>query len=198
MSDMLSPQPKDNDLARVAGMISGGSLLDPVRVIDNLNIMQGMQIADFGCGTGHFTILLAKRVGENGRITAFDVQEAPLESVRTRAREAGLANIDAVRANLEVMGSTRLNDGSQDIVFVANMLFQSTKKDQIIKEAYRVIKAGGQIIMVEWKKGAGGFGPPDNLRMDIPQLQKLVSDIGFTFERDIEVGQYHHVMLFKK
>lgn len=198
MSDMLSPQPTDNDLARVAGMISGGALLDPARVIDNLNIMPGMKIADFGCGTGHFTILMGKRVGENGRITAIDVQEAPLESVRTRSREAGLANIDAIRANLEVLGSTRLNDGSQDMVFLANVLFQSNKKDLIIKEAYRVVKSGGQLVMVEWKKGAGGFGPPDNLRLSIPEFQKLVSGAGFTFERDIEVGQYHQVIMFKK
>lgn len=179
-------------------MISGGALLDPARVIDNLNIMPGMKIADFGCGTGHFTILMGKRVGENGRITAIDVQEAPLESVRTRSREAGLANIDAIRANLEVLGSTRLNDGSQDMVFLANVLFQSNKKDLIIKEAYRVVKSGGQLVMVEWKKGAGGFGPPDNLRLSIPEFQKLVSGAGFTFERDIEVGQYHQVIMFKK
>jgi ubiquinone/menaquinone biosynthesis C-methylase UbiE len=198
MSEMLSPQPRDNDLARVAGMISGGALLDPARVIDNLNIMPDMKVADFGCGTGHFTILIAKRVGEDGRVSAIDVQEAPLESVKTRAREAGLANIDPIRANLEVLGSTRLNDGSQDIVFVANVLFQSNKKDLIIREAYRILKAGGQLVMVEWKKGGGGFGPPDNLRMDGDQLKKLVTGEGLTFERDVEVGQYHHVMMFTK
>lgn len=198
MSDMLSPQPRDNDLARVAGMISGGALLDPARVVDNLNIMADMKVADFGCGTGHFTILIAKRVGENGRVSAIDVQEAPLESVKTRAREAGLANIDPIRANLEVLGSTRLNDGSQDMVFIANMLFQSNKKDLIVQEAYRILKAGGQLVMVEWKKGSGGFGPPENLRMDSAQLQKLVTEKGLTFERDVEVGQYHHVMMFTK
>lgn len=198
MSDMLSPQPRDNDLARVAGMISGGALLDPARVVDNLNILPGMTIADFGCGTGHFTILMGKRVGEEGRISAIDVQEAPLESVKTRAREAGLANIDPIRANLEVLGSTRLNDGSQDIVFIANVLFQSQKKAQIIKEAHRILKSGGQLVMVEWKKGSGGFGPPDSLRMDIPELKKLVTGEGLTFERDVEVGQFHHVMMFTK
>jgi ubiquinone/menaquinone biosynthesis C-methylase UbiE len=198
MPEMLSPLPTDNDLARVAGMISGGSLLDPSRVVENLAIQLGMKIADFGCGTGHFTILLGKRVGENGRITAIDVQEAPLESVRTRAREAGLANIDALRANLEVAGSTGLAEGSQDIVMMANILFQSKKKSDIIREAHRVLKSGGQVVFVEWKKGAGGFGPPDNLRMSIDELQALGTGVGLVFQRDIEVGQYHHVMMFTK
>ena len=198
MSEMLSPQPRDNDLARVAGMISGGVLLDPARVVDNLDIRPGMKIADFGCGTGHFTILMAKRVGDDGRVTAIDIQEAPLESVRTRAREAGLATIDIIRANLEVLGGTSLLDNSQDMVLLANVLFQSNKKPEIMREAHRILKSGGQLVMVEWKKGSGGFGPPENLRMDAEQLKALVSAEQFTFQRDIEVGQYHHVMMFIK
>ncbi len=187
-----------NDLSRVAAMIAGGGLLDPAKVIANLDIRPGMRIADFGCGSGHFTLLLAQKVGNDGRITALDVQEAPLEAVRERAKASNLGNIETIHANLEAPGSSKLSDGSQDLVLAANILFQSPKKNEIIQEAKRVLKSGGKLVLVEWKKGSGGFGPPDNLRMDAPAITALVAGEGFAADRDIDVGQFHHVMLFTK
>ncbi len=136
------------------------------RVVDGLGISEGMRIADFGCGSGMFTIALAKKTGKDGRVLALDVQEPPLETVREKAKSEGLANIDTIRSNLEVVGGSSIPNGSQDMVLMANILFQSTKKAEILKEAHRVLKEGGILVMIEWKKGAGGFGPPEALRTE--------------------------------
>lgn len=177
---------------------SSTGLLDPGAVVQGLSLQSGMHVADFGCGSGHFTILIAERVGPEGRVTALDVQEPPLESVRARAKERGLTNIETVRANLEVSGSSRLSDNSQDLVLLANILFQSKNKSAIIGEAKRVIKPNGKLILIEWKKGSGGFGPPDDLRLDEGEIQQLMTTEGFAQERDIDVGQYHHVLTLIK
>src|SRR3989338_92037 len=149
-----------------------GGFLNPELIINEFGIMPGMSIGDFGSGAGYFTILMAERVGREGRVYALDIMESALDSVREKARAVGLENIEAIRTNLEVLGSSGLSDQSQDIVLLANILFQSEKKVEIIREAKRVLKDNGSLIIIDWKRGlpaqagAGGFGPPDSLRTD--------------------------------
>lgn len=171
--------------------------LDVSRIASELGLHEGMQVADFGCGSGYFTIELAKRVGSKGLVTALDIMEAPLESVQSRAKQENLANIETVRANLEVPGATRLADNSQDIVLLANILFQSQKKAEIVREARRVLKEGGRLAVIDWKKGAGG-GPADELRTDADAMKELVAKEGFTLERAVDAGVYHFGLMFHK
>jgi ubiquinone/menaquinone biosynthesis C-methylase UbiE len=141
---------------------------------------------------------LAKAVGPDGVVTAVDIMEEPLQTVRAKAEAAGFTNVRAVRANLEVPGNTKIPDQSQDIVAVVNVLFQSQQKGAIMAEAVRVLKPGGKLLLVEWKKGAGGFGPPDELRTDGETLKNLAVGAGARFERTIDAGGYHSGMLFTR
>lgn len=179
-------------------IITGDGILDPASVVSTLDVKEGMSVADFGCGAGHFTILFAQKVGEQGKVYAFDVQEGPLEAVHDKAKAAGLRNVEVVRANLEMPGSTQLLDNSQDVVLMANILFQSTKKADIIREAARVLKPGGMIVAVEWVKGKKGFGPPDGLRSDQAQLTELLEKSNFTVARTHDAGQFHYVIVGHK
>ncbi|MBX4190361.1 methyltransferase domain-containing protein [Candidatus Parcubacteria bacterium] len=182
----------------VAGMEVVKGFLNPNQLVDDFGITEGMQIADFGSGTGHIAILMAHKVGETGAVTALDIMEDKLDSVRVRAKADNLNNIATVRANLEVMGSTGLADASQDMVTVINILFQSPQKEEIIKEAYRVIKPDGRLVLVDWKKEAGGFGPPNESRTDENIMQTIVTTAGFIYERPINAGQFHYGFIVKK
>jgi ubiquinone/menaquinone biosynthesis C-methylase UbiE len=173
-------------------------LLQPDALIDALNIQPGMSVADFGCGGGHFTLIMARKVGESGKVYAFDVQVPPLEMIKERAKSIGLKNIQTIRANLELPGSTTLENNSQDLVLLANVLFQSDKKEDIIKEAKRVIKQGSRIILIEWRKGTGGFGPVEEMRMDEEQLRTLMLQQGLQAGEDLHIGRFHHIMQFIK
>lgn len=172
--------------------------LNAQAVINNLGIRSGMRTADFGCGSGHFTVLMAGLVGKDGKVTALDVQESALESVQAKAKGGGWTNIETVHADLEVPGSSRLPDNSQDVVLVANVLFQSQKKEAILTEANRVLASGGRLVILEWDKGTGGFGPPDELRMGREAIQQLVQQQGLVYERTLETGQYHYGLVFTK
>lgn len=174
------------------------NFLNPEAVVGEFGVQAGMAIADFGSGAGHLAILIAQRAGENGKVTALDILEDKLDSVRVKAKAAGLENIETVRANLEVLGSTGLPDDSQDMAVMVNILFQSSKKADIFKEAKRVLKADGSVVIVDWKKGGGGFGPPDELRTDEAAMQALLVSEGFRFVRNFSAGQYHYGLIFKK
>lgn len=190
--------PDSVDLSSLTQAPPAGGFLDPGKIISEFDIQEGMSVADFGCGTGYFTILLGQKVGKDGKVYALDVQEPPLDSVRAKAKAAGLENIETVRANLEVLGGSRLPDNSQDMVLLANILFQSTKKAEIISESARVMKAGGRLIIIDWKRNAGGFGPPDELRTEQTDMRALAPANIFSFQKDIDAGSFHYGMIFQK
>lgn len=129
---------------------------------------------------------------------AVDILEAALETVRERASGAGLKNIQLVRANLEVIGSTFLADDSQDFVLLANVLFQNDQKLEIIKEAKRILRPGAKLAIVDWEKGVGGLGPPDEFRTPKESILGLASQEGLSYEKDIVVDAYHFGMMFRK
>lgn len=174
-----------------------GGFLSPEQVIKEFDIKEGMKIADFGCGAGYFAILMAKIVGEKGRIYALDVLKTALESVRSRAKAEGLLNIEPIWSNLEILSGSKLKDNSTDLVLLANILFQSSKKADMIKEAKRILKKGGRMIIIEWKKSQA-FGPPEKLIVPKEIAKDLAKKQDFKFEREFPVGQHHWGMIFEK
>jgi len=178
--------------------VAMGDFMDPQKIVGYFGVTEGMKVADFGSGAGHFTILLSKLVGENGIVAAVDVMESALDGLRAKAKAEGLKNIETTRGNLEVLGGSGLANDSQDMVLIANSLFQNQNKQAMIQEARRVLKQVGTMIIIEWKKNSGGFGPPDNLRIDEDQMKQLAMDNGFALASSINAGTFHYGLSFKK
>ncbi|OGN05019.1 MAG: hypothetical protein A3B99_03400 [Candidatus Yanofskybacteria bacterium RIFCSPHIGHO2_02_FULL_44_12b] len=175
-----------------------GGFLDPESISNEFGIKEGMAIADFGCGAGYFTAILSRKTGKSGRVYALDIQAEALENVSAKARKDDLANLQTIRTNLEILGGSSLSNNSQDIVLLANILFQSNKKKEIIQEAARVLKKGGRAIIIDWKKGANGFGPPENLRMTEADARSFAEQTGLIFVREINAGNFHFGTTFIK
>lgn len=188
-----------NQTGFTAPPTGSGGFLDPQRVVAGFGVQPGMQIADFGSGAGYFTIILAKIVGDTGVVTAVDILDSALETLRAKAKLEGLSNIQTIRSNLEVFGSSGLPDNSQDIVLLANVLFQNPNKAPIITEARRVTKPGGSVIVIDWRKGVNGFGPPDNLKEDPEEIKQLVlANDGLQFSHEIDAGMFHFGQVYRK
>lgn len=172
--------------------------LKPEHIIPQLPLKEGMHVADFGCGSGHFTILFATRVGSSGRVYAFDVQQEALESVRSRARLVGVANIEATRVNLEASKGTKLPEGSVDCVFMGNILFQSQQKEDIIKEAFRILRSHGILVLVDWKKEST-FAPRNGVfPITQSEARVMTEKIGFVFEKELDVKEHHFGIIMRK
>lgn len=173
-------------------------LISPESIVPQLGIGEGMRIADFGCGSGHMTMELARKIGKDGLISAIDVQTSSLATVKEKARSLGLENVVCIHADLEVVGGTGIDSETQDVIFISQALFQSKKKEEMLKEGLRILKVNGILVMIEWKKGSGGLGPPDELRTSEEDLIKLTEGVGFRFERNIEADRFHSGMIFRK
>jgi ubiquinone/menaquinone biosynthesis C-methylase UbiE len=174
-------------------------LLNPKEVLSRLNLTEGMQIADLGCGNlGYFIIPAAQLVGKKGKAYAVDVLEPVLDAVRNKAKLLGLVNLETVRSNLEMVGSTKIPEGSLDAASLINVMFQNKKYKEMLQEASRLLKSQGKLLVIDWKKIAIPFGPSIDLRIDPAQIKMLASQLGLNLVEEAEFGQYFWGLIFEK
>ena len=176
--------------------------LHPSIVHQYLQIRPGMRIADFGCGSGHWAIILARTVGSSGKVFAIDVQESALEATRAQARHAHLTNIETIRANVEVPNATTLKDATVDAVMISNMLFQADQKANVAAEAARIIKPGGRAFLIDWDTATepanSSWGPPPASRVTRQDAEQLFISAGFRFEKEFNAGSHHYGLMFRR
>ena len=155
-------------------------------------------MADFGCGPGYFSIPFAKAVGAEGVVHALDILPQSLETVLGKAKNSGIINIVATRVNLEKNGGSKLETASVDWVIMKDVLFQNQNKHIIIDEAYRVLKTGGRVLVIEWDKHESAVGPVQEIRIAQIDLEKIFSDQKFIVEKNIKAGDFHYAFIAVK
>jgi ubiquinone/menaquinone biosynthesis C-methylase UbiE len=181
-----------------ADQLVTSKFIDPVNVISQLGIAKGNIIADFGCGSGYFSIPLAQAVGEDGMVHSLDVLPQALETVASKAKVLNLTNVKTKRVNLEREKGSGLEDESMSWVIVKDMLFQNGNKKIILKEAYRVLKPEGKVFVMEWNDKDSTVGPEKNLRVPKEELENIIKENNFKIEKEIEAGDFHYAMVIVK
>lgn len=170
----------------------------PEEVVKNFGLEPGMVVADFGCGSGHYTIAAAKIVSKNGTVYAIDVQKEMLQAVKSRAEINNLKNIEIIWADLEAPEGSHLASGSLDFVIISNILFQAENHGQIAKEAFRVLKNEGRVAMIEWLESFGGLGPRPEDIVSRDNCKKIFTEEGFILDKEFDPGEHHYEIIFHK
>lgn len=177
----------------------GSELLNPAYLLKEvLQIPSSAFVADLGCGSmGFFTLEAAKLVGDKGQVYACDILKEVLSSMESKARQAGLLNIKTVWTNLEIIGATKL-DREVDYAILKNTLFQSKKQKEMLAEAYRLLKDGGQLLFIEWKASSGPIGPAQEMRVPQETAEQLALEVGFTKVKEFTASNSHYGVIFQK
>jgi arsenite methyltransferase len=122
----------------------------PERVIEELAIEPGMQVADIGAGGGYFTFRLADAVGPTGHVYAVDVDEDMTSYLEERAREEGYENVTVI---LGEFGDPLLPDDSIQLVFTTNTYHHIENRVDYFRGLHRDLTADGRIAIVELAEG---------------------------------------------
>ena len=171
--------------------------LEPNELLKLVPVERGMIVADFGAGSGHYALASAQLVGRSGEIFALDILEDSLSQIAASARLTGIHNISTQICDLEKMGSCQLLDTSCDLVIVSSVLHQAEQKDSIIREAYRVLKTGAKVLVVDWTSDAV-FGPPVGERIRKDEVRNLLEKHGFRPVKELPAGSFHYALLYSK
>lgn len=171
--------------------------VNPDDIVAQAEIKKGQTVADFGCGAGFYSLAAARFAGDDGTVYAIDIMPDRLAVTQSAAQHKGLKNITIVQADLE-KPLTDLDAVSVDLVIVSNILHQVSSKEALLRNMYYLLKTGGSVLAVEWKRGYSVFGPPQGSRVSHDQLLALMQGVGFKLKRDLEADGYHYAALFTK
>lgn len=159
-----------------------------------------MLVADFGAGSGHYSIEAAKIVRNSGKVYAIDVQKELLGKIKSLAGANDFSNIEIVWSDLEKEQGSRLADDSVDAVIISNILFQTEKKEIMVKEASRILKKGGKVMVIEWDKDSvsGKAGPSLDRRVSRNECENFFKNTGFNLQKEFPAGENHYGQIFIK
>jgi ubiquinone/menaquinone biosynthesis C-methylase UbiE len=109
-------------------------------------VKEGMHVIDVGCGMGVFTIAMAKKVGDSGRVTALDLQEKMLEIVRKRSKRAGVEHrIQTVQGSAD-----QIDAGAYlDFALAFWMVHEISDRPGFFQKISTALKPGGLLLMAE-------------------------------------------------
>lgn len=146
--------------------MAGHALLDAIRVLRQAGVQPGMRVADFGVGrTGHLVFPAARLVGEHGYVYGVDILKDALRMLEGRRRQYLVHNLDLLQADIEA-GNVPIPENSLDRVFIVHMLGMAQKHDQVAREAFRLLKPEGQVIVIDWHPNtAHPVAPQEDFRV---------------------------------
>ena len=101
----------------------------------------GETVLDLGSGGGIDVLLSARRVGPTGKAYGLDMTDDMLALARENQRKAGVENVEFLKGEIEHIP---LPDNSVDVIISNCVINLSGDKDQVLREAFRVLKPGGR------------------------------------------------------
>jgi len=161
--------------------------LIPEEILNNLNLAENMNACEFGCGTGFFTLALARRL-KKGKVFGLDAQPEKLSVLSSKAVHLeGLKNVFTMQCDLENPFGSGIRRNYLDVVLIPNLLFQAENKCAIIKEGERILKPKGQLLIVD--------RPAEVL--SLKQIKIMAAQSGLLFRREFFTDNYFGLLYTK-
>jgi ubiquinone/menaquinone biosynthesis C-methylase UbiE len=137
------------------------------KLMDRAGVEPGMTALDAGCGPGRVSLPLARAVGREGRVVAFDLQEGMLAKLRARADEQGLGNIEPVHGGL---GEGVVPRAGFDVAFLITVLGEIPDPVAALQEIREALRPGGILSITEVL--------PDPHYQSLARVRELAARVG--------------------
>ncbi len=129
-------------------------------VMDEAEVAPGMTVADIGAGEGYYTVRLAARVGDKGRVLAQDIDEGALGRLGARIERDRLTSVSIKQGAPDDPG---LPPRSFDRVFMIHMYHEIAEPYPFLWRLWPALKPGGSVIVVDADRQTADHGTPPAL-----------------------------------
>jgi ubiquinone/menaquinone biosynthesis C-methylase UbiE len=165
----------------------------PHEVVTALALKPGEIVADVGAGSGYFALRLALHVGANGHVYAVDVSPDMIRRMNQRIRDAKLLNVSTILAT----PNDPLLPQPVDRVLFVNVWHHIEDRPAYLALMKRLLKPGGQIVMIDFQKRDLPVGPPAAMKIAREDLLAEMNAGGFALAREHTILPYQYFLIFQ-
>ena len=145
------------------------------RMLADAGIGQVMRVLDIGCGPGPVSLMLARRVRNEGHVFAVDRDPRMLELAQEKARQAGVSNITFIEGGFDVAFAER---GTLDAVVGRRVLMYQSDAARAVAQLADAVRPGGVIAfhehdMVTLSAGRASLPLHDRVRSWLREMLRL-------------------------
>jgi ubiquinone/menaquinone biosynthesis C-methylase UbiE len=108
------------------------------------SLKEGETVLDLGAGAGFDAFLAAAKVGRSGRVIGVDMTQEMVNRAQENARKGKYTNVEFRLGEIE---NLPVKDNSIDVIISNCVINLSPDKERVFNEAYRVLKAGGRLMV---------------------------------------------------
>ena len=156
---------------------------DAERLIKALDLGPGGVVAELGAGDGQLTVLIARVVGDTGRVFSNEVNPERVQQIsRTVARE-GLKNVTVVTGQAK---DVNLAEHCCDAVFMRDVYHHFADPEAMNASIMKALKPGGMLAVLD-------FGPPPGAESPRPEDRDEDGHHGITpatLERELKAAGF--------
>lgn len=166
-------------------------------IIRHLRLQPGQAVADIGAGTGFFSIMMAREVGETGLVYAVDIAKNFVDATVQRAREQDLDNVVGVVNDQQ---SVRLPADSVDLVFISDTYHHFEYPQATLRSIQSALKPGGELVIIDFRRDPGQSTSwvLGHVRADSQRVIDEVEAAGFKLTEKLEFMQTQYYLRFRR
>ena len=144
---------------------SSETFIDAREIIKSLGLKGNEVFMDAGCGDGHVAMIAHDLLDEDAIIYAVDIYDASIEDMQKEVDEKGIKNIIPICA--DATEHIDVEDDFVDVILLINVWHHfnvARKMDEATLELKRILKPGGRIAVMEYKKEEARHRPRYQIR----------------------------------
>jgi arsenite methyltransferase len=120
--------------------------LQPEKILEVIELHDGMKAGEAGASYGYFTFKMSKRVGNKGIVYANDIDKNALAQIEERCQADKIANIKTVLGGVE---DPLFPEKDLDMVVVFDCLFEFSEPAGWMRNTRKYLKPGGRLVIVD-------------------------------------------------